>query len=388
MVVVSAVALVALRQRIPVREGARSTDLQSSAMPMKGNSSAHHAVAPQLDDDASTFEKVVIEIPMSELLEFAAVKEWLGSHMNARGPPHEAKLTDYLPARMVIEFDPTAMEGHVGHDASGGFVAFNLYNAELASWVIVMDMKGKIISIAPAASGRNRDTIGGMDHFDGLKCRDEEHLLLASNENMTGTGRGFVYDWSDHSYVELGHGGTAIQSHDIQWAHGRDAFWAPMSASCRSGANVTLWDATTGVVLLNMITPNQPCGADVNHAQLLEDDTVVFVSYRAMNAFAKYTLNASAHDNANLDYLIGGTKGTWPIVDLINSNGSIVYPPGTKVWDYRAWTPRATARRRGEGCTDVAPCRARPLTRCRLARLSPPHRAQRRVHGRGRGVDV
>lgn len=58
------------------------------------------------------------------------------------------------------------------------------------------------------------------------------------------------------------------------------------------------------------------------------NDTQAFVSLREIDAIAKFNLSSNALGGSQL-WIIGGTYGTWPIIDF---DRNTTFPPGTTVW--------------------------------------------------------
>ena len=247
--------------------------------------------------------------------------------MNAsRSLEGTGRLTTYLPSRFEITFDAKAIAGSAGEAAAGGLVAFNLYSANVVSWNVVMDLKGELRQVAPARSVDAK----GVVHYCGFKNYDEDTLLVVSSENYTASGHAYKWNWKNDTYTRIGGHETLFGCHDIQWSsiEGADAFWIPQAEwQCHYNTNVTLVDATDGSVMRNVNTGYDGCVADVNHAQLLKNDTAALLSLRAIDAVAKYNLQPGGGDE--LVWIIGGKYGQWPIHDLVNN---VTYAPGEVAW--------------------------------------------------------
>ena len=97
-----------------------------------------------------------------------------------------------------------------------------------------------------------------------------------------------------------------------------------------------LWRCSRPELVLTLyVAARSNCGTnapDVNHAQLIADDSVVLLSERNFAAIAKYNLTTEhPHGDPNggtLVWRIGGSQGTWPIVDFDGTE----YMPGETVW--------------------------------------------------------
>ena len=162
----------------------------------------------------------------------------------------QGALQQFLPAQFEIELETGAIAGSLGDSATRGFVAFNLYYENVASWMVVMDVRGKLHQVAPACSVESE----GQAHFAALKNYDEDTLLVISDQNYTGGGHAYLWRWRDDVYTRLA-GHTLLGVHDIQMAaSSRDdarRFWAPetpwpSASGAVNNANVSLFDADTG----------------------------------------------------------------------------------------------------------------------------------------------
>lgn len=284
----------------------------------------------------------MIEVPMSAFLAFPAVVEWLEAQ-NISDPVNtsatvegQGALLYYLPARLTIEFDARAIAGSLGKAAAGGYVAFNLYNGYAASWTIVMDMTGALQQISPAISSNSI----GMSHFCALKNKDEETLLLVSSVNESASGAAFLWSWRTGDYKRIAGTEKIWGTHDAQWAaHGlKEALWTLQASHtlpvdhCGYNQNVTLVTVDTGEILHTLHIPGTSCDAtapDVNHAQILGDDSIALVSERNWNGIAKYLLNFSHENGGTLAWRLGGEQGMWPITSI---DGAITYNETATVW--------------------------------------------------------
>ena len=282
--------------------------------------------APLQTAESSTSHR--INVPMSDFLRFPKVVD----HLVAKGVhdplnANESTLLDYLPKRLTIDVDDDALRGDIGEDATGGYVAFNVYNGEAASWMVVMSTTGKLHQVSPGKSAGNV----GEGHFCGFKNLDEQKMLLAAEANYTGSGHAYIWDWRKDTYERIG--GDAIYSaHDIQWAVSRkDAFWIPWAIDTTSSKNAMLVDARTGEVYHTLQT-TYGTAADVNHVQMLENDTLAVVSLRLANGIAKFNVTNSSSKGGELLWVVGGEYGTWPIRDF---DRSVLHPPGSTLWSWQ-----------------------------------------------------
>lgn len=310
----------------------------------------HSAVASaEAVVNGSAASAISIDVPMSAFLAFPAVIDWLlkqgvdnatitaaledvnDASKSAATDAATGSLLAYLPARLTIDYDAAAVGGSVGKEASAGFVTFSLFYGNAAAWNVVMDVKGRLYQVAPT---RSVDAVD-MAHFCALKNYDEETILTATTVNYTGAGAPFLWNWKEDKYERLGSHNTIVGAHDIQWAYGHDkhSFWAPgptVAEGCVTNQNLTRINATTGAIMQNLKIPGGACDSDVNHAQLIDEDNTAFLSLRLWDALAMFDLDPELETGGTLRWLVGGDRGTWPIVDL---NGEKVFPAGTKVWE-------------------------------------------------------
>ena len=220
---------------------------------------------PRSGEAGAVGASTTIEIPMSAFLAFPAVVDWLVKKAGVDDPVNASatrdgrvKLLSYLPARLTIEFDERAVAGSVGRVASGGYVAFNLYVNYVASWTIVMDMKGALRQVSPGLSVNSV----GVGHFSALKNKDEDTLLLVSSLNESASGYAYLWNWKSGEYRRVG-GRHVWGTHDAQWAaHGmREALWVVEAAHvlpvdhCGYDQNVSLITADTGEILHTLRVP-------------------------------------------------------------------------------------------------------------------------------------
>lgn len=230
--------------------------------------------------DASVGASAFINVGMDAFLAFPAVVDWLKEqgiddpvNSSATVEGH-GKLLAYLPARLTIEFDSSAIAGSLGRVASTGYVAYSLYRGTTASWTIIMSTDGALQMISP---GKNVNS-QGISHFCALKNKDEDTLLLVSSLNSSAAGFAFLWDWRTGEYTRIG-GSQIWGTHDAQWAahNTHDAFWVAqasekLSDSCAYDTNLTLVTAKDGEILQKLVVPGRSaarhvCSSCVAHAQ-------------------------------------------------------------------------------------------------------------------------
>ena len=312
-----------------------------------------------------------IVVDMTEFLRFPKVVEFLVNQgiedpvsPNA-STAQQGDLLKYLPSKLAIDIEPARVAGSLGAVAATGYVAFNLYSSDVASWTIIMTLTGELKQVAPA---RSADAEGRVHwwcvvaraavararplsaattpsppppspHTDplplarsGLKNFDEDQLLLVDSANYSAAGHAYKWDWRNDAYTRIGGRENVYGCHDIQWSSvmGEDAFWAPEAeVDCGYNNNVSLYDAATGAVRRTLSTGYSKCVPDTNHAQFLENDNTALLSLRAINAIAKYRLSSDGSGAGHQQWIVGGEYGTWPISD---TKRGVTYPPGATVW--------------------------------------------------------
>jgi hypothetical protein len=95
---------------------------------------------------------------MTEFLRFPKVVEFLVNQgiedpvsPNA-STAQQGDLLKYLPSKLAIDIEPARVAGSLGAVAATGYVAFNLYSSDVASWTIIMTLTGELKQVAPARS--------------------------------------------------------------------------------------------------------------------------------------------------------------------------------------------------------------------------------------------
>ena len=202
-------------------------------------------------------------------------------------------MLQWVPAGLTVRLWPTRVQGGIGADAEGGYIAFNIANFDdvgtyvYASYLIVMDLRGQIAAVevieqATAAYGKM--------HFDALKLMDPSHLLLGANTDpLEESGPAYLYDWRAGAWDELANGISEIHSsHDVQWEPAPSgnashaAIWRPVSSG------FYLQDTVTGDTLESYVAPPEVFD-DVNHAQIVVEggERYAIVSSRETDSFSK-----------------------------------------------------------------------------------------------------
>ena len=180
----------------------------------------------------------------------------------------------YLPAATTARFSPARLRG----DAADFRVAFALYLPEAsrsvyASYLAVFRGDGTLVAAAPTDG---LDDGPGSTHFDAVKLASATTVLAYSNVWDEEAGRPYVWDFAAGAAPEPLNELIAESSHDVQLAWGNDggendAYWSPavwgvQKRRVRDGATLEK-HSMEGCV-------------DVNHAQLLKEDTLAVVSCR------------------------------------------------------------------------------------------------------------
>ena len=302
-----------------------------------------HGIQRKGDGGDGPPPRVYLTIPMSAFLEFPHVVAWLSKQPNitdhpqrmAATPEGTTRLLRYLPASLQVSFRSDLIAGDMGEAAAGGYVAFDMYKSDatdggcgayetFASWQVVVSLAGQLHAISPTPSEWSHTAA----HVCGFKNYDEATMLVTTDQNATEEGFVYKWDWRADTYEQIGGENTRWGTHDIQWAaDGSDRFWIGQHTACGTDMNISLVDAATGATSAH-VQAGDEC-TDVNHAQLLEDDTVALVSEHGDDCFVKYNVSGRDALGRTQIYRIGGAKGTWPIVDF---DTSVEYPPGSVVW--------------------------------------------------------
>ena len=173
-------------------------------------------------------------------------------------------------------------------------------------------------------------------------------LLLAADNGTQENGPYFVYDWAADTWQSLA-GGREGNCHDVQYAAGGDGFlW--MGLPTVSSTYRPLEDETTdphvqgimkvdaaggGVAALCRV----PGAKDVNHAQLVENDTVAYLPSRITSSVMKARVGsdppAPGSDSVGacaIEWSLGGADGNFTLVDERGAR----HAPGTQLlWHFQ-----------------------------------------------------
>ena len=203
-------------------------------------------------------------------------------------------------------------------DAVARILASAALSRYTASYLIVMDLFGVDIRISPtmreSGDGKATRAVAAQRlHFCALKPRDPTHFLLGGNNNSLETGPAYLWNWKSDEYIELGKG-TTMNCHDAQWsveypgsgsATTDGAIWMPTPQA--PGDAFALINTTSG----EKIKEIQVAGTwDINHVQLLEEDTVAIISSRMTNEIMKINISTG-----EVVWTCGGNNGDFELVD-------------------------------------------------------------------------
>ena len=273
------------------------------------------AVQTVIDQDA-----LLDNDSVKKLLETAGLDDYSYSY---------GELDEYVPRSIVSRVTPSLVEGAVGADALGGYVAFGMgYSASKADgdgvelragWIVVMDLYGDIAQIS-VTYGAYIDTPSitkdAMYRPIALKLANATHFLVTLGEDDAVSGPRMLWDWRADLFTELA-GGESNDAHDIAWAADGEAFWQMDGTT-----SLKEWGAYDGTAKALQHVKTHRLG-DPNHAQLVEDDRVAYISSRSTNGIVK----VNTTDDATV-WVLGGEYGEFNITDFDGTT----YPPGSTLW--------------------------------------------------------
>ena len=273
-----------------------------------------------LRDDLAEGDAIEVEI---DLRQFEEVDSFLKSKGISENSTAD-EILQWVPDSIVLRYWRSRVEQEIGEDASKGYVTFNLVSTNTdeqaeASYLIVMTLDGTIVSLKVITAWSETK---GSPHFNGLKMRDPEHLLLAQNADSTSeSGSNYVYEWKTKTFLELMNGdwGLSGSAHDLQWeddaGSGTPGVWRPYTSG------FSFQDAYSGEYLQNWTFAHVN---DINHVQAIDygtPDEYVILNSRGTDAMCKVNLTTGV-----IAWFFGGTHGT---LDLIDFDGTR-YAAGTK----------------------------------------------------------
>ena len=294
------------------------TSAAPSAPPSSAQSAPPTSLAPTPRPTApaptpATAPYTLVTIPMSTFLASAKVEAFLASVGVDRESPRHV-LERFVPRKLVLQVWPSRVQGELGPDALGGYVAVNicyLNSTEYtASYLIVTDLYGADVSIYPTLRGSAATSADDGEsprplhlHFCALKLRDPATFLLAGDNGTTEAGGVYLWKWATDEYVHLLDNKNC---HDAQWAYdapGDDgAVWMPDF----EGYNLQKYNVSSGATLAT-VPINYT--SDINHAQLVDGDKTAVVSSRETNSVIKVDIATG-----EAQWTLGGDLGEFDIV--------------------------------------------------------------------------
>ena len=230
----------------------------------------------------------------------------------------------YVPRKISMAKSEALMKGTLGDAASEGYVAYAVayYDGEdnTASYLIVQDMDGNLVTVAPLFGEVLRRK--GMAHASskemykgiGMKNYNATHLLVALGKESALTGPRGLFAYETGEWIELCDG-ESNDAHDIQYAYGADALWQA------DGRTVTKEFATADasvVAEFDMVDV-----ADPNHVQMLDEDKFAVISSRQTDGIVR--VRAKTGD---VIWTLGGEDGDFVIFDLDGNE----WRKGTSYW--------------------------------------------------------
>lgn len=221
----------------------------------------------------------------------------------------------YVPLRVEINISAAKrIGGDVGKAAAGGFVAFDLVNLDgsghsySSSLLLILHYDtGKIARVYPTFAQ------APQTHYCGLKLKDPRTLLLAGDLGISENGPKYLFDWRNGTLRELSDG-LSSNCHDVQWGYSGDSIWFPGTAG------VIIKASSIDGQIMQEIELIGTDAADINHVDLIENDTMVIASSRLSDAIIK-----AKADTGEVNWIAGGPNGTMYMRDLAGR----VYEPGT-----------------------------------------------------------
>jgi len=223
-------------------------------------------------------------------------------------------LDHYLPSAINFTLDRSLAAGEIGEDALDGHVAFVLSkkndSTTFVSYIVVTDLSGNITRFEPMYDYSTSTKYLGL----ALKLKNTSTIMMGVAESgLTGPRAFFEYADTAKSF-ELFAEDTTGDSHDVQWSSSGDTFWQPI---------LVQYEGNTGS-LINDVSVNTSLIMDVNHCQLIDDDTVAIISSRGTNAILE--VNMTTGDTS---YVLGGRYGT---VDIYDSDGTLYTKGSRDLW--------------------------------------------------------
>ena len=253
----------------------------------------------------------VATLTYGDFLELDGIKKFLGDEGLANASSYD-ELSDLVPREIVTRVTRDRAEGVVGVAASLGYVAFGLSRSSprggtTAAYVLVMDYRGAVVALSPTL-GKVLRQKGWSDADErelykplAIKPYNSSALLVALSAKAGLKGPRALWHWRANTWTVLCDG-RENDAHDAQWAYSGDALWQADGYTV-----IKKYDAATGRELAEFAEHRVE---DPNHVQLIEEDSLAFVSSRSTNGIVK-------EDAATGDvvWVLGGEHGKFDIVD-------------------------------------------------------------------------
>eukprot|EP00618_Florenciella_parvula_P035877 CAMPEP_0119512872 /NCGR_PEP_ID=MMETSP1344-20130328/31132_1 /TAXON_ID=236787 /ORGANISM="Florenciella parvula, Strain CCMP2471" /LENGTH=613 /DNA_ID=CAMNT_0007550041 /DNA_START=12 /DNA_END=1853 /DNA_ORIENTATION=+ len=249
-------------------------------------------------------------ITMDDFLKDDKVLKWLNSKGLSEDSDHY-DLMPYVPTEIVIEGNPTLLQGNIGPGVMDGYTAFSMQMKNQsglysASYNIVIDMRGHLVSISPVMHHLGHDY-----HMISFKpySHDPDYFLGSVDVEATQSGPSYLWKWTRYpedkpEYVKL-MDGTETDCHDVSNAYEGDFLWA----TC-DDKGICKYNAADGD---KKETHKYDVVYGPNHAQMLEKDSIAIISSRITNAIVKVNVTSD-----EVLWVAGGPNGT---MDLIDEDG-------------------------------------------------------------------
>ena len=309
-----AVAALSARGGARAAPGAALGASSSSAAAAAAASAASAASASRHNVTQPTGAFAPFEVHV-DLRQYKEVQQWL-KKKGIVDWSTSGEVLQWVPESVVVRMWPSRVQGDIGPDAEGGYVAFNIASNSRghlffeASFLLVMSLRGEVAAVKVLEQS---EPGSGVLHFNALKLRDPEHLLLAGNQNaMDESGAAYLYAWKDDHFTTLcaGSYGPLASAHDIQWEAAPNDDDAAAAAVWRPESNgFVLQDTRTGEYVLEVLLAKQVL-ADVNHLQVLSDEEYAIVNSRSTNSFAKLS-----KADGTVSWICGGENGMFSLVE-------------------------------------------------------------------------
>ena len=177
------------------------------------------------------------------------------------------------------------------------------------------------------------------------------HATWAARGHHSATWDGAGRDAEQKTVMEVGGGGVFTtlaggskqNCHDVQRSAeatveadgGRTSVWGPQlnSEFSVNSTGIRRVADDDGSILFAC---NIPGASDINHVQLVENDTIAYVSDRMYSAVMKVRMTlgdggAFAHDQCVVEWSIGGANGDFELID----ERGVRHPRGTMLWRWQ-----------------------------------------------------